>query len=842
MSLECGDSQENEKIVTAKRICNSLQSEDRKVRKNAYIEMEKYLSSGNVDFSQQDLKNIFIETYMYTLNGLRDKTEAVREQAINFINFLIINKLPLNDYYLTYIFPVIVERIGSVEIIEESEEIRLQLLQLLDAIIGKYSKTEQLKPFLGDSVIILSETVKDKYPAIKELSNQTIVKLADALPKDFHMQAETLIKPVLTCFTHQRYKVRVEAIKSIGKIILHATYKGLQDVLGPMAERLFDQIPLVRRTVAQVAAEWLLTHRDRYSYFAKVLPLLLTGLNDEVEETRVEAHLLWDKVGLQFQQENTKDLKDQLDYLTTMPKYYPEEHKRPNLGCRTLVQRNVGNIAPALAKELLSWQGDVRFRCSQLLCSIALLAEEGLTMHLQELLPAMYSAARDEDARVVENIRLASELIGLFVPYDTWSQIVLPAVEDGAHYGHLLVLAGLIKGTPKEYIKNYVDDVSKLLAEDYICFGRKKLYQVELMNCVQQVYRKYDSGLSWELTGFNLFKVIVVLMALGDADNHGAIIDDLAKHLGEESGQNLWDMFTQDVLKHINVEPKLWTKTSDHCCVFLTVISECNEAFGVNLEIIADVLEKALDDEADGEQKLNTLYVLSEVFGDKKLIFKNAENLTQFLEKLITDIFVPNLVWHAGATAEAVRTMSAQCLKYALQPTEGVDLFSSSDVLKGVFEKLQPLLLSLVEDASYRSRLLGVECLVLLKENACRKDVWSVEDLGKIYPEVLKRLDDPTDKVRVCALHSLPTLLRDAPNNFKENYYKAHHELIIDTLLTHFDDDDENIQNLVYDVLKVMAEISKRELVKKLERHRKVLRNQRGCDRLMEYTQNFICL
>lgn len=62
-----------------------------------------------------------------------------------------------------------------------------------------------------------------------------------------------------------------------GDIILHSSHNGLNDVVGPLAERLFDQIPVVRRTVAQVAARWLLEYRDRYSFFHKIMPLLLTG-------------------------------------------------------------------------------------------------------------------------------------------------------------------------------------------------------------------------------------------------------------------------------------------------------------------------------------------------------------------------------------------------------------------------------------------------------------------------------------------------------------------------------------------------------------------------------------
>lgn len=301
---------DDDNVANSKKICSKIQSQDRQIRKQAYIDLKELMLIES--FSNQQLRVVFYETHMYILNGLRDKTELVREQAIQFLNFFVIDKLPLNDFYLTYIFPVLVERIGSVELIEESEEIRLQLLQLLNAIITKYSNTSQLKPFLNDCITILVETVRDKYPAIKELSCVTIILLATALPIDFHMQAENLIKPVLSCFVHQRYKVRLESINAIGEIILHSSYKGLDEVVGPLAEKLFDQIPVIRSAVARVSARWLLEYRDRYSYFYKILPLLLTGLNDEIEETRIESVVLWEKVGIQYQQENEKDFKDQL--------------------------------------------------------------------------------------------------------------------------------------------------------------------------------------------------------------------------------------------------------------------------------------------------------------------------------------------------------------------------------------------------------------------------------------------------------------------------------------------------------------------------------------------------
>ncbi|XP_076254146.1 dynein axonemal assembly factor 5 isoform X2 [Rhynchophorus ferrugineus] len=814
----------DENINLIKKICAKFQSQDRKVRKQAYIELEKCFS--DVNFSSQDFRKIFSENYVFFLNGLRDKSETVREQAIKFIKFLAIDKLPLSDFYLTYIFPVLIERIGTVEVVEDSEEIRLQLLQFLNLIIIKYSNTEQLKPFMNDCITILCECVKDKFPSLKELSCQVIVKLAQALPRDFHLQAESLLKPVISCFSHQRYKVRVEAIKAVGEIVMHSSYKGVDEAMVPMAEKLFDQIPIVRQTIAQQAARWMMFQRDRYSYFYKMLPLLLTGLNDEVESTRVESHLLWEKVGLQYQQENEKDLKDKLDYLADIPKSYPTKLKRPNLGCRILVQRNISKLASALSNELTSWQEDIRVRCSQLLCSIALHAEEDLTFNLQNLFPAMYSAARDDDQRVVDNIIEASEIIGLFVQFESWSKIILPVIEDGPHYGHLTILASLLKGAPKENVGEAVHSVSKILSEDYICCSRNKKYQLNLLRCVRTLMEKcYNNN---DDTGYYLFKIITSILALKDPDISEDITtvlyDDLAQCLNLSSKMEVLEIYSNRLLMHVNESPKTWTVVNEKACIFLLLLLETQGAFGLNLDIIGDILNEVLNEETNPEMRLKTFYVLASVFDNKDIIFLKAENKAKFLETLITDIFIPSLVWHAGATAEAIRTMAATCLKYILTT------------------KLIPLLLSLTEDASFRSRQVSIECLTLLKQIYVNKHKWDIDLLLKIYPELLKRLDDPIDKVRLCALTNLTAFFEHVPEEFAQANFKAHRELIVDTLMTHFDDDDEIVQNLSFDSLKKLAILDYTTVMQKVEVHRQLLRNQRGCDELINFIQNYIMI
>lgn len=68
---------------------------------------------------------------------------------------------------------------------------------------------------------------------------------------------------------------------------------------------------------------------DRYSWWHKILPLILTGLHDELAEIRAKAADMWDAAGILYLEENENDekLKDKMDFLTEDPEHYPPEGK-----------------------------------------------------------------------------------------------------------------------------------------------------------------------------------------------------------------------------------------------------------------------------------------------------------------------------------------------------------------------------------------------------------------------------------------------------------------------------------------------------------------------------------
>ncbi|KAG8230899.1 hypothetical protein J437_LFUL002930 [Ladona fulva] len=399
------------------RNVNLLTSSEKIKRKNALLDISKELfGEGCCLVNEEELNNIFCDISISLLKTLSDDAEICRELGISLIrNFLLY--LPVHEKYLSKVMPYLSQRIGDQKIIEPSEEIRLLLIQLLSLIVDRYGVL--LSPYLNELVKILSNTVLDPYPVVKRESCECISLVANSLSKQFHLQSESLVKPTVNALTHQHYKVRLSAVNAISDIIRYGNSKSVDDVIGPLAERLFDSNSNVRLAVARAAGNWLLNFSDRYSYFHKILPLILTCLMDEIPDVKDKTLEYWESAGKQYETENDEELKDVKNYSFSTPSHYPQI-ARPRLGCRILVKNNFSKILPALIKELGDWTSEVRLKSACLLYQLILHLENNVTLNLEKVLTGMYFAAGDEEESIVKQVEKSAELIGYFVPPDVY--------------------------------------------------------------------------------------------------------------------------------------------------------------------------------------------------------------------------------------------------------------------------------------------------------------------------------------------------------------------------------------------------------------------------------------
>lgn len=260
-----------------REVCASLGSEERGQRQSALKKLLKYCES---ELTEENCLTIFDLVYLHILKCYADESEKCRSLATSIVSE-ILQKLPRNDFYLNYIVPAIARRIGRPELVEPSEEMRLQWLQQLNDIVGRYQTTDEdstdyLLKVYNDLMDILKKTLTDPFPVAQRESCEVVKLLSTATPS-FHYQAEALVKPLLLMLKHKQSANRTVAIETLGIICQHITTNTecILNVITELRLLLLDSNPSVRRECGRVGGKMMLHLRDRYSHFDRILPLVL---------------------------------------------------------------------------------------------------------------------------------------------------------------------------------------------------------------------------------------------------------------------------------------------------------------------------------------------------------------------------------------------------------------------------------------------------------------------------------------------------------------------------------------------------------------------------------------
>ncbi|XP_039753956.1 dynein assembly factor 5, axonemal [Pararge aegeria] len=836
----------------------ALQSESKIVRRSGLVKINEEIFENPLN-EDCDLTVVFPQIYAYILKSFSDVSEACRDSAILIIsNF--IERLPLNDYYLTYILPVVVRRIGCPELVEESEEIRLVLIELAHKILKKYKGTHLLSPFINEFTSILTKTSTDPYSKVKLEACDCIILLTKVMQRDFHFQSESYVKPVLSNFNHQHFRVRVAAVRAIGAIVLAGSVKCFELSITPMAEKLFDENTQVRLQVTMEISNWMLTYKDRYSFWHRMIPLLLTSLSDVMADIRETASKHWEAIGLQYMEENEEDLKKKTDFLKDTPTHYPDV-KRPNLGCRVLVQSNIGKIVPAIGREMDGWQADARLRCAQLLCWLLLCAEEGSTQHANTIVRTLHRGASDDDSRVVLEIKRASELFGYFITPDTWWPLVEAEVDS---WSALLVITHILRGSRAELVKEKVlQELCKELADPDRCQVRKPKYQTNLLHVTESLMDL--CGDNCLIVADQLFVINFTVYAMPYDDKMQIMaLSNLDKlRCIEKCGRTLTSLYDKHIcriLADINSDAITWSLLTPDRCLLECVLLNSGSAMGSQLHLIAPLLKECLaPPKVDPEVKLKVFTALSTVLLKRQTNFRKCEpdKLESFLKIVIDEVIMPNLVWSPGRTSEAIRTAAVACLCSALQDNPGeqvpvekggdgdnydkeVNLFPTRESLEPFLDQMVPLLVSLADDNSTLTRQHTLRAICCLATLARQRDCFTVEILHKLYFVVLKRLDDSSDKVRSFAVHTLVTLFKCRPNAYDTTVFGAHIDALYSAMLVHLDDADEAFRKEMLDALLSLTDVDPRLLIKKVKANIHLYRNKGAYERLSKHIEKII--
>ncbi|XP_071267922.1 dynein axonemal assembly factor 5 isoform X3 [Salvelinus alpinus] len=810
------------------RHLNCLNEDSKTTRKRALEAIkretiDKGLSSGV-------LQEVFTCLLKSLLKCLSDPMERYRETAIHMLRDFI-RCVPQPEDSLPYLMPALTQRLGGKEILEPAEELRLSMVEVLTLTVEVCGR--HLAPYLDDMMKILQITIVDPFPDVKRESCKCTVHFAKSVPEHFHMQAESLVKPLMQTISHQHSRVRVSTIEATGAVIQYGTGKNVDDVLSHLAQRLFDDSPQVRKAVTVVVGDWLLHLRDRYSYFHKLIPLLLSSLSDDIPEISQRAADLWRQTGALWEQENEDDLKDKMDFLLTPPDLYPAGVARPGLGCRELVVRNLSNLLPALARDVFDWVAGTRVKTAQLLYALLLHAEDHCTQHLQLLLSTLYRTCNDPESHVVTNCLRSAKLLGTFVSPEVFLKLLLVHLETPSSSPHtpLMVLAAVLGGCSGDLLKPHLQKIADTLVQPDVCQEyQQAVYLDQLLSCVDVLLSVCEKDCC--SVSLQLLQVLVTVQSLSTepllTDKAEQSVVSLCKVQVLPTVVDLYRQHMDQLLQWLSASQKTWTSYSPQRLQLQVIATQSGPVIGEFLPLLMPLLQNCLDPERDPEMRLHMFTMLSKLLLDATHTLDSQGRFCEHLDVFLLELLLPNLVWKAGRTAAAIRTSALSCLLALLQ---GGAIPPSQ--LLAVEGRLSPQVLSALEEDSQLSRLLACRSLSTLLKligPSLHPDA-----LNNIYPEVLKRLDDSSEEVRGVALRALGLWLASLGKDYNSQLYSQHLEVLFQQLLLHLDDPDSRVQDTVLEVLKTGSGVHPALLKQEVEAVRDKQRTPVYCDQLLQH-------
>uniref|UniRef100_A0A672RML2 Dynein assembly factor 5, axonemal-like n=1 Tax=Sinocyclocheilus grahami TaxID=75366 RepID=A0A672RML2_SINGR len=809
------------------RHLNCLNDDNKSARRRALEAVkretvEQRLSSGA-------LQELFAGLLKALLKCLSDPAETCRYTAVQILTGFI-RAVPRPEDALPYLMTALAQRLGGKEILEPAEELRLALMETLSLVLEEVCG-RQLAPYLDDMIKILQRTITDPFPEVKKESCKCAISVAQSIPDHFHLQAESLLKPLLQTISHQHSQVRVSVTQAIGAVIQHSTGKNVDEVLSHLAQRLFDDSPRVRKAVTIVVGNWLLHLPDRYSYFHKLIPLLLSSLSDEIPEIRSLAEDLWKQVGSQWEKENEDDLKDKMDFLLPAPVLYTSGVERPGLGCRELVVRNLSKLLPAVGRDIGDWLVQTRVKTTQLLRVLLLHAEDHCTQHLQSLLTVLYHACADPETDVRAQCFESAKLLGVFVSPEVYLKLLLPHVEDSTScssaspWAPLMVLGSVLRGSSREALGPHLIKIGDTLAHPEVCQGSQQAqYLDQLLVCVDAVLCVCQVDCA--VISLQLLKVLVsvqtllcVSLSLCQAE---ASVRCLCEAQGLSGACELYRQHMADLLQWLSDSHHTWTSYSIQKTQLEVIVGQSGPVVGEFLPALLPLLKSCLEPSRDPEMRLHIFTMLSKLLLDSSNTLDSQGRFAEYMELVMQDLLLPNLVWRSGRSAAAVRSAALSCLLAVLH-----------GVVLSVEETLSTQLISALEEDSKLARLLACRSLHSLLKLTTQQ--LNADSLNKIYPELLKRVDDSSEDVRVEALKSLSSWFSSLGKNYDPQSCRPHLEFLFQQLLLYMDDPNTKIQDSVLEVLKVASEVDGRLLQQQTEAVREKQRSPEYCDKLLQH-------
>ena len=428
-------------------------------RKTSLLRLYEIFVTHSFQFQQNILCQTLLSIHKQLFMGLFDSNDKCKELVLEILIELF---KKAGDFTLTldHLIPILVDKLGAKNIEgtehlpedvkpspsqaphlvknppEKSEEVRKKIANLVNVIVT-LTPTESLRFIINDLVNILRCLAMDPCAEIIEEGCYCIINISKTATEILFHFSEILGRSLFAALVHKHSKIRIIGLEALRNVMYIGAYKYNMDIIHHLvgfrdpnlvpikdfyepsikynyfAHFVKDSNNAVRSAFYKVIIDWLKNLPDKRDLEGSLVPYLLSGLFDGIEDIEKMVYEQMEEIGKIYEIENEKDLRDakQWDFqspwtqegiMANLPLPAPFE-RRPRLGCRIIIRNYVRRFIIAICKELDDWIEDTRERAVNLLLCTIVYTEDFLTQYFDKIMLPLFKIVMTTSNKLIKN-------------------------------------------------------------------------------------------------------------------------------------------------------------------------------------------------------------------------------------------------------------------------------------------------------------------------------------------------------------------------------------------------------------------------------------------------------
>ena len=270
-------------------------------------------------------------------------------------------------------------------------------------------------------ISLILDLLENSFKEVKAKSCKCISVLCRSNPQDIIGHGPAVIDSLILCLKHPDFKVRSSALEALGQFLYTAPSNSTNSVFeyilshksdsfheviqfsrdNVFSNMIRDEDVQVRDMFYRITADWIMHLPGKHQYDNTLVPIILVGLFDPIEEVRETCWEQIGEIGMTWENENYTLVPTEPDRVQTF-KPYPWHPflSRPRFGVRRYFESYFTKSLSELLKEIGNFMSPHRELSVKLLLSLLILSEsispENVTRTITSLMRALQATDHSE--------------------------------------------------------------------------------------------------------------------------------------------------------------------------------------------------------------------------------------------------------------------------------------------------------------------------------------------------------------------------------------------------------------------------------------------------------------